>query len=224
MSKDMEKEKVTASLANFVQKNRIIIFSFLGALIIAATVLGIYMEVSKKFAATDVQRVENLSKKIQDWSSAMDEAKKLSMATIIEGVMATEGTNLGYDYAKAQFNFTSGQYWVQKKDWKNASLSFEKIVKETPNNYLAPVALLNLIQTYEQLEQKEDAILSCDSFLERYKTQTLLAPQVYFTKARILDQMGKIDEASAVFKSLIEAHPESSWTNLARTRLILLKK
>lgn len=224
MSETAAGNKSGFSIVNFIQNHRMAIFAVLGGLIVAALGLGIYIEVSKNFAMGEVQKIEYLSKQMQEWTSLPEGEKKTSLAQEIESLLATEEGSFGYEYARAQFYFSAGQYWSVKKDWEKAAQAFRQVGEKASGSYLAGVALLNLQQASEEMGKVEEALAALNLFLEKYKDNGVLAPQAYFAKARLLDSQGKTEEAAAAFQALVEAYPESDWTNLAKVRIIQLKK
>lgn len=124
-------------------------------------------------------------------------------------------------YAHRQSLFLMGQYYIVLEEWEKAAVSFQKIYNEFPKVYLAPVALLNAAAALENAKQLEKAI-SLLLKMESYEDSPLL-PLGLFNLGRLYEQSSQVDKAKIYYSKLEEKFPESSWTNLARSRRIYLE-
>ena len=112
-----------------------------------------------------------------------------------------------------------------------ALLEFQKLIRLYPESRYAPDAIVKIEACRLRLAQKElwvaDYYVRRNNFLAalpRYDTilkeysRTAAAPEALYQKGEALIRLGRLEEAEAVLRRLVEQYPQSDWTTRARQR------
>jgi TolA-binding protein len=74
----------------------------------------------------------------------------------------------------------------------------------------------------ENAGDSEAALVHLQAVVDDFGTQSSYTPRALFNVGRINEVQNNIVEASEAYNRLIDDYPTSSWTNLARNRIITL--
>nr|WP_246433809.1 tetratricopeptide repeat protein [Spirochaeta isovalerica] len=119
--------------------------------------------------------------------------------------------------------FYRGQLYLQQEEWVSAADDFKKIAEISPDSYLASVSLYNGASALENNGDVEEALSLLNVISEKYRSESPILPETLFNIARLNEKLGKAEDAITVYEDLEKSYPSSSWTNLAKTRIISLK-
>jgi tol-pal system protein YbgF len=126
------------------------------------------------------------------------------------------GTSPQRAWDTAYSDYTAGQYDL-------AVLGFEAYIKDFPKSDLADNAQV-LIGKSLMLDNKYDkAVEAFDKAIRAYPSGDAI-PEAYYQKGLALQHLGQIDKARDAWDTVVKNHPDSTPANLARQKLIQLKK
>lgn len=219
----VDKKKTTSDkVAAFISNNRVLLWVLLGVLLVSVVLFAVIdnslTKRSESYADTAVALQDSYSK----WFSAADEDKDALAESFLEqiGAIADSGkTNILVEKAL----FLRGQFYLQKKEWDSSYADFSKIAEISPDSYLASVGIYNAASSKENSGDIEGALSLLKSISEKYRSTSPLIPEVLFNMGRLSESLGKTSEAVAAYEDLANSYSSSSWTNLAKTRIISLK-
>ena len=108
------------------------------------------------------------------------------------------------------------------KDWEGARADWEQLARRFPASYLASVSLFNAGVCAEEKGDLEAAQALYMRVADGYKDSGA-APRALFDAGRLDEQKGAWDEARRKYELLESDYASSSWTKLAKNRIISLK-
>lgn len=112
--------------------------------------------------------------------------------------------------------FDEGQYDL-------ARATFSSFATAHPGHPLAAAATLGLAQCDEAQLKLAEALKGYEQFTKT-ETNSFLYAQAVFGRGRCLEQMGRFDDARAVYEDFIAGNPKSPWTARAETALMYVGK
>lgn len=217
-----EKAATSDKIANFISKNKYILWGVLGILIVCTIIFAI---VDKKITDTSIaysEKTAEIEQDFQDWAAASEDDKlnmEIALLAEIDEVVSTGNTNILVEKAL----YIRGQFYNQKEDWENAYADFSKIVEISPDSYLASVSLYNAATAKENSGDLETALSILATLSITYATTSPIIPETLFNIGRINEVLNNNKAALESYNELAESYSSSSWTNLAKTRIIFLK-
>ena len=102
-----------------------------------------------------------------------------------------------------------------------AEQAYQDVVKQAPTSFYAPLAKLGLAQTLAAEKQYEKAIASFTD-LAAQRDGALPVDGILMQLARTCRKAGKVQEARAAFKRVVDEFPNSPYTTAARQELTQL--
>lgn len=100
----------------------------------------------------------------------------------------------------------SGRAYVALGDPQQARVEWQELLREHKGSALAPTARLEIARSWDLQEEPKHALKAYRSLRERYADSDL-AVMAAFGEAEALEQLGRLDEAASVFRSLLKTHP-----------------
>ncbi|MBB6478793.1 tetratricopeptide repeat protein [Spirochaeta isovalerica] len=216
--------KKTASdkVAEFISNNRTVLWISLAVLIVAIVVFAVIDNNIQKKSDLYSDMIAELQDDYQNVYSASEEEKE----TLENAFLEKTGEIISQDKASILVEkalFYRGQLYLQQEEWVSAADDFKKIAEISPDSYLASVSLYNGASALENNGDVEEALSLLNVISEKYRSESPILPETLFNIARLNEKLGKAEDAITVYEDLEKSYPSSSWTNLAKTRIISLK-
>ena len=212
--------KILTTVSNFLQRHRKPLLAILVAVI--GIVVGLFLYLQYRGAQEERARVaaETVQELFEEFSAATDETDRQSLATEI----TAEVTRIASDYprfaAAQRALFVRGSMNWELEQWEAASADFERAAERFPDSYLTPISLFNAAAAAEEDGQVDRARQLFTQLVDSFDTPE--TPRALFALGRIAEQQGDTDGATDYYNRLVQNHAGSTWTNLARTRIIAL--
>ena len=119
--------------------------------------------------------------------------------------------------------YYAGNIYFTYEEYEKALEYFKKGTEITRQKYYAVLlCYLGEATTYEQLGNYEKSEEIYRHIIEKYKDSFIL-PTVKFNLGQLYEKMNKIDEAREQYDSIISKYEWSSWSELAKKRILILK-
>lgn len=118
-------------------------------------------------------------------------------------------------------NLLAGEISYSKKDYQASAKYYFTAAEKDKKAYTAPIAYFNAGVSFENVEDFENAEKCYKAASE--SPDFLSVAHAYFSLGRVRESMGNVDGAIEAYKALNDKSPDSSWGNLAKSRLIALE-
>jgi tetratricopeptide (TPR) repeat protein len=217
-----EKGRLAHVIAHWVHRLRFVLW---GVLIAAGVFLVGYLawsEVGKKRLVDSTLLAEGAQSTFDSWVSEQDEAKKTALETDLGGRLDKLISRYPRQYGAQRGLFLRADLRFRKKDWDGARADYEQLARRFPRSYLAAVSLFNAGVCAEEKGDAEAAQALYLRVADGYKDSGAV-PRALFDAGRLDEQKGAWEEAQKKYERLESDYSASSWTKLAKNRIISLK-
>jgi tetratricopeptide (TPR) repeat protein len=219
MSTIDEKGNASEKIVTFVQNKRkplLISFGvilFAGLCVIAA--LGI-LDYLRKDAIAAVSEFNSRYEVLR--VDINNESKAEELNALVEDLSA---------FARKNWGLAGGKGWAliasihdDKKEWAEAEQAWSKAAATAKKTYFEPVALFHAGKAAEEQGNTEDAI----GYFEKSASFSFPdAARAQFTVGRLEEQRNNTEAALEAYRTLVSNFTtETTWVNMARTRIITL--
>jgi tetratricopeptide (TPR) repeat protein len=220
---DVKKEKRGFSdvLADFLQRNR------RGLLIAAITLVVLVIGFIAGNAVRSALRekansaVEDFSQRYEVLVIDINEPEKAEdVQTLLDELAAFAEKTPGYAGARAYS--LAASIHAEQKNWASAESAWRSSAKKAGNSYLAPASLFNAAVAAEEQGNLEAAV---DLYAESaaHVAGFPAAARAQFAIGRLRETQGDTQAALEAYRLIPEKWAnESTWINLAQSRIILL--
>ena len=217
------KQKFLTALASFLQRNRTLLLSAFAALLTFVIIYAIVTEIIQSRNNRTTVLIEKAEETFEAWHAEDDEEKSAEIGadllTTLNSIMA-DFPNM---YAGQRGLFIRGVFFLETAQWDDAAVDFETLAERFPKSYLAPVSLINAAIAMEESANYEAAIQFYMRVILEFEDISPEIPSTLFSIARLYDSIDDKENALLFYNQLVDQYPSSSWTNLARSRIICLK-
>ncbi|MFP4490633.1 MAG: tetratricopeptide repeat protein [Spirochaetaceae bacterium] len=212
------KDKVTRFLSTY--RNVIIALSVV--ILVALAAVAIYTLVMNNRIEESSIMAEELQESFEEWQSADNDEKAELEENIVsdaEDIISQYGSL----YAAARAHMVLGKLHAENDEWEDAEDRFLTVSESFPKSYLAPVSLLSAAACREETEDLEGAVELYQRVEADYSENSPAAAQAVFSAGRVYERLDRTDKALGAYNSIVDNFSNSSWTNLARSRIIYLE-
>jgi len=198
---------------------KLISMIFTGVLLLMAGIL-IYGYVNRGKEADSAMLAEDIQEAYTEWiQQAADNRDDSELETLIaEALDEYEGK-----FAAQRALFTRGLMALENKEWDIASESFVAIADKWEDSYLAPVSLYNAGAAREEAGDKEGAAELWQRIINDYAEVSPDAPEALFNLGRLAEENGDVENAIEYYKDVNGRFPKSRWTDLSKSRIVVLE-
>ena len=215
-------EKILQRLSSAIYNLRYILISVLGAIAIVAIVWAIVTGVTGKRTESSTVLVERAEQKFEAWIDEEDEEAAATIAEELQIELARVISEYPRLYAAQRAYHVLGSFLFRTENWLPAAESFLELADRFPKSYLAPVSIINAAIAYEEAGNLQKAVEAYLRVTNEYASKSPEVARVLFSLGRISEALGSPEEAIDYYNRLVDEYTSSSWTNLARDRIIYL--
>ena len=217
---DYEEQTASKKLAAFIENRKTV---FVAALIVVVCALICYVigaSVANNNKEKGLQALDEITYEMTNKSSDIDEAEIASrLSTAFD--KASAYTNKG-GIVGARANMLCADITYQQKDFAKSATYWKAAAEKSKKSYLAPLCYFNLAVCYEETGNSDDAAtyykLAADN--ESFVMRT----HAMFSYGRLLEAKGDYATAGAAYTELNDNFSGDEWADLAKSRIIALKK
>ena len=217
---DYEEETASRKLAGFIEKRKMGFIICLIAVICILAAYVIFASVANSNKVKGLQAIDEITFELTDKSSGLEDSEITArLNTAFE--KASAYTNKG-GIVGARANMLCAEITYQQKKYAESADFWKAAAEKGKKSYIAPLCYFNLAACYEETGNKDDAAtyykLAADD------KSFVIRAHALFSYGRVLESKGDYANAAAAYTELNDTFSDDSWANLAKSRLIALKK
>jgi tetratricopeptide (TPR) repeat protein len=218
-------EKKTASeiVAAFIQRFRFIFLGLLAAAVLGVAGSAVYLAIESSANQKAAKMLDAANDAYEAYFSEEDAAKKNDLeAKAVEKIDALAKAyprriaGLKGQMLKARIAF-------DKENFGAAQEEYAKIAEAAGKSYLAAIALQDASVMAERAGNLDLAISYLQTAIDKHADTLAGISHAYFNVGRLQEQKLAYDKASETYSKMESLYPGDSWTNLAKSRIIVLK-
>ena len=216
-------EKTTAEkIADVIKANSKLLILLAAAVFVLLVLIGVYDTISSNRNEKALIHAENIEDVYRQWINSA-EADRESVSEELQTLIDTALEKYDGTYAAMRANYTKGLISAEEEKWEDSILAFQKVAEEFPKTYLAPAALFNAASIADQSGDPEKALALYESVISTFSNVSTDVPETLFNIARLNEELGNADDALENYQRIIDEYSSSSWTNIAKSRIISIK-
>lgn len=223
MSEHEERPDLRTRFINFFSHYRL-------PLIIAGVVIVVGLMaflVGSEIVNTRLQQslvlAEEAQTQFQEWRNLDPESEEaIAAAQELETALDEILSRFPRRYAAARALFIRGSLRFEREEFGPAAESYESVATRFPESHLAPVAMSNAAASYEEADDEENASRMWQLIADTFGRNSAETPRALFALGRLAEDDGSFAIAAIQYNRLLDDYPSSSWTSLARNRIIYL--
>ena len=217
---DYEEQTASKKLAGFIEKRKTVFITILIVLVCLLIGYVIAASIANSNKEKGLQAIDEITFEMTDKSSGISDAEvtarlntgfeKASAYTKKGGIVGARANMLCAD-----ITYQQGKYSESADFWKAAA-------EKSKRSYIAPLCYFNLAVCCEETGKTDDAAtyykLAADN------NSFVMRTHAMFSYGRLLESKGDYTGAAAAYTELNDNFSGDSWANLAKSRIIALKK
>lgn len=212
---------ISGMLINFIQRNRVLLFGILAAIVVVIIATAIVITVVDSTRVQAIEQAESFAERYDRVRFESDEAKKdKEVAQLVEELKSFSSSHSSYAGVRA-LNILAGIY-ADKKEWSEAEKAWVAIADKLPKSSIAPAALYNAATAAEERGDFVRAIELYTKAADTYGDEFPLAPRIYFAIGRLQETQKNSAAAISAYQKLVEKWPNDNWTKLAQSRILFI--
>lgn len=202
---------------------RTIVIGFAAIIVVTLGVFA-YYQIQENRANDAARLAETLQEDYESWQNA-EEEERAELEEAVQSSIDEIVSDYAGTYAAARAVMIRAEIAWEKEEWAASAESYLQVASEHPDSHLAPVALFNASAAEESAGNLDTALGHVNTLLEDYGDEgpTPEIARALFTRGRLNEEQQNYEDAADTYNDLVDEHPDSSWTNLARNRIIALK-
>ncbi|MFW5776903.1 MAG: tetratricopeptide repeat protein [Spirochaetota bacterium] len=208
-------------LIAFLTRHRTTIMITVGVIVVAVVALIIVLSVQNTRTERSLAAVDELREDFDDWLESDAQAQEAAYDLLAEDAASIIDSYPG-TYAAARARLIEANALVELERWEEAAGIFLEVAEGTSDTYLAPVSLMDAAIALEHAGDSDRALVIHQRLADEYGDNTAEVPRALFSIGRLNEQADRVADAAEAYRRLIDDYPASSWTNLARNRIITL--
>lgn len=215
-------DSLLSRFPEFLHKWRVVIWGLLAAIVVFLAAYFVYEEVRKNRTEQATMLAEEAATHLSAWVSTDDEDEKSAMFLRFSEKIDLILGKYPRLYAAQRALYLRAQYFIQTESWEQAVDPFLELADRFPSSYLAPLSLFNAAVCLENADDATQALAAFTDIADGYPG-SYLAPHALFSMGRIHESLDQETEAVAAYTRLEDDHPSSTWTQLAKNRIIAIE-
>ncbi len=214
-------------ISAFITKNRLVLIIIAAVIVIGIAATWITISILDSSLEKNISQVELYQERFRELAINPDSLSEEAIATAWRDYETElqdfiDSTRKSYPELRAMFLLASVAY--QLDEYSLAMERFNAVVANYPDSHLAATSLMNSAVASEEAGDIAAALDSYTELTETYLDRSFEVPHAYFNIGRLLEQQEKFDDAIEIYRTLSIDFPNSEWSNLAISRLIVLEQ
>ncbi len=213
-----EKNTQNSMVISFIENTRKPIIVILVALILIAIILSVVVAMENSKIAEGLNVLDSIEFRYESLDNSSEEYSNEQSSLLKEAITLSEQSS---GVVKVRSLLFSADVNFDLENWSDARDLYVQAYEADTTSYTAPLALYNAAISSEEMVDLDGAV-SYLTMAKNYEDFSLSA-RALFNLARIEDTRGNYQIAADTYQELNDNYPSTSWANLAKSRLIVLK-
>ena len=222
MSIKNENDKSSAEKFAVLLKDKKKYFILAGVVVIILLAgVGVVEYFQRQKEDASVVLSEEIQKAFSSYIGAAED-DKASAEESLTALIAEAKSDFPGMYAELRALNTEALVYSSKEEYTEAAAAYTAIADQFSDSYIAAVSLINASAMMEEAGDNSAAVSLLERVLSEYKEISADIPEVLFNLGR-LSESSDSEKAMAYYEQVSSEYSSSSWTNLAKSRIIALK-
>jgi TolA-binding protein len=217
-----DKPRLSERIALALHKARFVFWSVFGALALMLVAYFVYSEIDKSRRERSTMLAEEVVTQYEEWKAAEAGEKRDGLQTALTEKIDTIVRKYPRQYAAQRARIVRATVLADAEKWEQSAQEYLAIAESYPKSYLAPIALFNAAVSMENAKNDKGALDAYGKIVERFP-KSYLTPHALYSRGRLYEAAGDLEKAKADYTTLSDNHSASSWTSLAKNRILALK-
>jgi predicted negative regulator of RcsB-dependent stress response len=192
------------------------------AFMLVLAAIGVVEYMGSQKEEKSILMAEDIDSGLQDFMSAAEDDKAAEKEDLMVLIEKAKSDYSGL-YAEMRALNTEALIFADEEKWSDAAAGFTAVADNFADSYLAPVALINASAMKEEEGDNSAASALLERVMAEYKDVSADIPEVLFNLGRLSESMSETQKALEYYDMINNDYSSSSWTNLAKSRIIALK-
>lgn len=214
-----DKESSSEKLNGFLEKNKVWLFSVVGAIVIAVVVFVLVVVCSGKSSEKVLSAVDEITFELTKESSDLSESELSKRREAAMESLKPYLSKSGVGGVRA--NMLAAELSFQIKDYDSALSYWGDAAKKGIKSYTAPLCFYNMGVCAEE-DGNLDVAAENYAKASEYK-DFIMKSHAMFSLGRVYEAQKENEKAIEVYTNLVNEKPEDSWAKIAKTRIISLE-
>ena len=223
MQKSADKVNAGQAINDFVQKNRKIVFTCIGVVIILFVVSLATISLIDYLQKNAIAKVDNFDSRYKSLKiNINEESFSGDVENLLSDIEAFAKKTIP-GFAKGKAWSIIGQIHSDRKNWPQAEAAWLSAASVSSKNYLGPIAFFNAAAAAEEQGKKAEAI-GLYSKSAAHSMTFPSAPHAQFSIGRLNEELNDKAAAIEAYREVLAKWPKIPvWANLAQSRIIALE-
>lgn len=219
LDKHHESKTAGDKISDFLSANRKPLAGFVIVVVLAIVIFVVATTVSAKTKEKNLAALDTITHELTDGTVYLSEdeieAKRTAAMEQLSQYLSSGGiTGVRANMLAAEIEFSRKKYSDALSYWNTA-------VSKGPASYTAALAYFNMAVCNEELGDLDAAVKNYEKASSAGEFP--FSSHAKFSVGRIKETNGDFSGANDAYQSIIDASPDDTWANLARSRQIALR-
>lgn len=215
---EFEKAKLNEKIASYLIAGKKVIIAVVVAIVVLLAGIFTYTGVSASAAKNGLAAIDKISYELtKDSADLSEEDLNARKAACLEKLAAyvTKGGITG-----VRANMLAAEITYSQKNYADAAKYYTAAAEKNKKAYTSGLESFNAAVCFENVNDLDNAVKYYSASIN--DKEFMLKDHAYFSLGRVLEAKGDKEGAVKAYNDLRAASPDSTWANLAKTRLIVL--
>jgi tetratricopeptide (TPR) repeat protein len=218
-----EKKTPYMKFHDFLRKYRVLVLCFFGAAMLALIGVAVVTAISDAAVKAATAGMEKLDADYSAYEAEQDQAKKTDLQKAVLVSIDEVVKKWPRRFAALRAQAYRAKIEESKKDWASAEKDWLAVAADSPESYLAPVALQAAATAAEEQGAPDRATADYKKLVDKYGDKAIGIPHAYFSLGRLAEQSKDYAAAMTAYQKVVSTWPDGDWTKLSTDRILFLK-
>lgn len=219
IAKEKEEKVASDKLSEFISKWGKVLLGLTVVIVAAIVIYAVVTATNAKNTQNGLSAIDTITYELTDGSAYLEEAE-------LEARRAKAMDALGEHLSKngvvgVRANLLAAEIAFERKNYADALGYWENAAAKGGRAYTTPLAYYNIGVCQEEMGDMANAVASYEKAADT--DEFALAAHARFSAGRVKETTGDYSGAYDAYQKLVDASPDDTWANLAKSRQIALR-